>query len=248
MNRQLAKLVKLAKLAKLKRGMNLQFPFWRSPSTLTESGVAGSRSMHNFLRRLLPDRPGQSPAVWLLSIAIVGLIWLSSSLPAFAMLTDDRFDGNIFPLYAGNGSVVPPKVTLSEALQRQRPIILVFYVDDSRDCKEYASVISRLDGAYGWAADIIALSADMLPVQDRYEPTEPGYYYKGYVPQTVIFNAAGQVVLDAKGAVPYEQVDDVLREVFDLLPRSESVELKRRMVNELSTEIVEQKVEQEVKN
>jgi hypothetical protein len=30
----------------------------------------------------------------------------------------------------------------------------------------------------------------------------------------------------------------VLREVFDLLPRSESVELKRRTVNEFNTELV----------
>lgn len=177
-----------------------------------------------------------------MSIVLISVLWLSSSVPALALLNDDRFDGNIFPLYAGNGSIVPPKVTLAEALQRQRPTILAFYVDDSSDCKEYATVLSRLDGAYGWASNIIALSADTLPIKDRYEPTEPGYYYKGYVPQTVVFNAAGEVVLDAKGAVPYEQVDDVLREVFDLLPRSESVELKRRMVNELSTELVEQEV------
>lgn len=160
--------------------------------------------------------------------------------PAFAGLTDDHFDGNIFPLYAGNGSLVPPKVTLAESLKREQPTLLFFYVDDSSDCKQYVSVISRLDEFYGWAADFIPIRVDMLPVKADYNPDEPGYYYKGVVPQTVVFNQSGKVVLDARGSVPYEQIDDVLREVFDLLPRSESVELKRRMVNEVSTEIVEQ--------
>lgn len=173
---------------------------------------------------------------------ILGLVLFFgfSTSPAFAGLTDDHFDGNIFPLYAGNGSLVPPKVTFAESLQRNQPTLLFFYVDDSSDCKQYVSVISRLDGAYGWAADFIPLRVDMLPVKASYSPDEPGYYYKGAVPQTVVFDQSGKVVLDARGSVPYEQIDDVLREVFNLLPRSESVELKRRMVNELSTEVVEQ--------
>jgi flagellar basal body rod protein FlgC len=174
---------------------------------------------------------------WLL--ALVVLLGLSAP-PAYANLNDDHYDGNIFPLYAGNGSLVPPKVTLAEAMKRKRPVLLFFYVDDSSDCKKFVSVISRLDGYYGWAADVIPISVDRIPLKASYEPTEPGYYYKGYVPQTVVFDATGKVVLDAKGSVAYEEIDDVLREVFDLLPRSESVELRRRTVNEISTEVVEQ--------
>jgi hypothetical protein len=154
-----------------------------------------------------------------------------------AGLNDDHFDGNIFPLYAGSGSLVPPKVTLAEALQRHRPALLVFYIDDSKDCKQYSSVVSRLDGPYGWAADFIPINIDALPVKSNFEPTEPGYYYKGFVPQTVLINQSGKVVLDEKGILTYEQVDDVFREVFDLLPRSESVELRRRQLNEITTEL-----------
>ena len=171
--------------------------------------------------------------VFLLSVSLLG-----GASPALAGLTDDRFDGNIFPLYAGNGSLVPPKVTMTESRQRQRPTLLFFYVDDSSDCKSYATVISRLDEPYGWAADFIPISVDMLPEKASYDPNEPGYYYKGYVPQTVILDQAGKVVLDAKGAVAYEQIDDVFRQVFDLLPRAESAALKRRQLNEVSTELV----------
>ena len=46
-------------------------------------------------------------------------------------------------------------------------------------------------------------------------------------------------IFDGQGQVKYEAVDDVLREVFDLLPRSESVELQRRTVNEFNEELVD---------
>lgn len=174
-----------------------------------------------------------------LSLILTLVILFSLGMPlANASLTDDHYDGSIFPLYAGNGSLVPPKVTLAEALKRQRPVLLVYYIDDSSDCKAYSSVVSRLDGAYGWAADIIPVGIDTIVPKAHYEPTEPGYYYKGYAPQTVVLDAAGQVRLDGKGILPYEQVDDVLRVLFDLLPRTESTELKRKQLNEVSTELV----------
>jgi hypothetical protein len=161
------------------------------------------------------------------------------NLPAQASLTDDRYDGNIFPLYAGNGSLIPPRLTLEQALKRSdRPAILSFYIDDSSDCKQFSTVLTQLDAYYGRAADLIFLSADTLPVKESYTPTEPGYYYKGYVPQTLIFDPSGDVVFDEIGQVPYEKMDDILRDLFNLLPRSESVELRRRVVNEVNMELV----------
>ncbi|WP_239651596.1 thylakoid membrane photosystem I accumulation factor [Neosynechococcus sphagnicola] len=155
-----------------------------------------------------------------------------------AGLNDDRFDGNIFALYAGNGSLVPPKVTLAESMQGDKPTLLVLYTDDSRDSKAYSTVISQLQAYYGRVADLLPISIDAMPIKAAYTPTEPGYYYQGVVPQTVLFNQAGAVVLNASGNIPFEQVDDAFRGVFNLLPRSQSVELRRRAVNELNTELV----------
>ena len=175
----------------------------------------------------------------LISLALCLFILLAWPTSASASLTDDRYDGNIFPLYAGNGSLVPPRVTLDQALKRgDRPIVLGFYVDDSKDCKAYSAVWSTVDAYYGRAAYLILLSVDSIPPKNQYEPTEPGYYYKGIVPQTVIFNEAGEKVLSTTGDTPYETLDDKLREVFDLLPRSESEELRRRSVNEQNIELV----------
>lgn len=170
-------------------------------------------------------------------LLVLGCLFLLGMPSALAGIKDDHFDGNIFVLYSGNGSLVPPKVTLAASLKSDRPTLLVFYVDDSSDCKQYAPVVSRLQSLYGRAADFIAINVDTMPPKSSYDPTEPGYYYEGVVPQVIVFNQSGNMVLNKKGQVPLEQIDDTLREVFDLLPRSESLELKRRRVNEFSTEI-----------
>lgn len=174
----------------------------------------------------------------LLSIVVIfSCLLLVGAQPALAGLNDDRYDGNIFVLYAGNGSLVPPRVTLTESLQRDRPSLLVFYADDSSDCKRFATVISQLQAPYGRVASFIPVNIDSLSPEATYTPTDPGYYYKGLVPQTVLINQKGKVVLDETGQVAYERIDDVFREVFDLLPRTESVELKRRQFNELNAEL-----------
>lgn len=166
--------------------------------------------------------------------------WLSwgGTPSALASLNDDQYDGNIFALYAGNGSLVPPRNTLEQSLKQGRPALLVIYVDDSSDCKQYSSVISQLQGPYSWATSFIPVMADSIPLKEAYEPTEPGYYFHNAVPQTVIFDSKGQVVLNETGILDYERIDDALRQVFDLLPRTESVELRRRSFNELNSELV----------
>ncbi|MBD2328959.1 thylakoid membrane photosystem I accumulation factor [Alkalinema sp. FACHB-956] len=173
------------------------------------------------------------------SLCVLALLFCFPS-PAQAALNDDRFDGDIFALYAGNGSLIPPRITLADTIKKEKPAIVVFYADDSSDCKEYSLTVSQLQAFYGRAASFIAIRVDSLPLKEDYEPTEPAYYYQGYIPQTVIFDQKGQVRLDEVGKVPFEKSDDVLREVFDLLPRSESQTLQRRKVNELSTELVPQ--------
>lgn len=177
-------------------------------------------------------------ATGLIAFVVVLSCWLLiGTSPAWASLKDDRFDGNIFALYGGNGSLVPPKVTLTDSFKRQKPALLVFYLDDSSDCKQYATVVSQLQAYYGRAADFIPVSVDSLPATPSASLTEVSHYYEGVVPQTVLLNQSGQIALNAKGQTPFERVDDAFRDVFNLLPRSQSVELKRRPVNEINTEL-----------
>ncbi len=175
--------------------------------------------------------------IGLLSLGISFNCWIIS--PATANIDDDRLDGNIFVVYAGNGSLVPAKLSLKDSLDREMPTVLVYYLDDSRDCKQFAIVVSRIQEFYGRAANIIPISVDSIPAKDSYTREEAGYYYQDIIPQTVILDGEGDKIFDGQGQVKYEAVDDVLREVFNLLPRSESVELKRRTVNEFNEELVD---------
>ena len=175
----------------------------------------------------------------LLLICCLGLMLPGFTAPAWAGLNDDNYDGNIFALYAGNGSIVPPRQSLSQSLAQGRATILVIYIEDSADCKRYTSVISQLQAPYGRVANFVPIMADSIPVKDAYEPDEPGYYFDGIVPKTVVFSKSGDVMLETTGETAYEDIDDVMREIFDLLPRTESVELKRRPINEVNSELVE---------
>ncbi|AOY78656.1 thylakoid membrane photosystem I accumulation factor [Moorena producens JHB] len=171
---------------------------------------------------------------------LVGLLscWYLLGTPsALASFDDDSFDGNIFALYAGNGSIVPPRITLEDSLRRKKPALLVFYVDDSKDCKLYSVTISKLQEPYGRAASFIPVNIDTLLPDATYKPTEVGYYYQDLIPQTVLIDQKAEVVLNEIGQVAYEQIDDVFREVFNLLPRSESVELKLRTVNDINAQL-----------
>lgn len=186
-----------------------------------------SRQRRTFLTRL---------TVLCLTLSLGLLIGIS---PAWANIDDDRFDGNIFALYGGNGSLVPPRVTLADSLKRSKPALLVFFLDDSRDCKQFATTVSQLQQFYGRAADFIPVNVDAIPPEPPEDPGEAAHYYRGFVPETVLIDQSGEVVLDEVGTVAFEKVDDEFREVFDLLPRSESVELKRKPINEINTELVE---------
>ncbi|MBL1208180.1 thylakoid membrane photosystem I accumulation factor [Geminocystis sp. GBBB08] len=164
--------------------------------------------------------------------------WFSYPNLSYGDIDDDRYDGNIFVVYAGNGSLVPSKLTLKQSLDREMPVILVYYLDDNSDSKQYAFIVSRFQEFYGRAASIIAVTVDTIPPKDKYEPNEIGYYYKGGIPQTVVLDQKGNVVFDEIGQSKFEDVDDVLRKVFNLLPRSESIELKRKTFNQFNSELV----------
>jgi hypothetical protein len=145
---------------------------------------------------------------------------------ALAGINDDRFDGNIFPLYAGNGSLVPPRTNLAIALNAKRPTLLLFYVDDSRDCKQNVLVMNQIQAFYTQSVSFIPVSVDTFYTQASYSSAQEPYYYNGrFVPQWVLLDAEGNVIFDRVGQVSYEELDDILRQLFNLPPRSDRFSL-----------------------
>ena len=96
---------------------------------------------------------------------LIALIFFSP-YKANASKDTNSYDGNIFPIYAGNGAIVPPQTTLQESLKNKRVTVLFFYLDDSSDSKSMAPIISGLDLIWRNNIDIIALTTDELQDKD----------------------------------------------------------------------------------
>ena len=143
----------------------------------------------------------------LLSVLILFIISVS---PAYSARDTDSYDGNIFPIYAGNGSLVPPPSTLSESLKNERTSVLIFYLDDSATSKQFAPVVSGIKLLWSSSVDLIPLSIDELDNDDKKTFKDPGYYWHGTIPQTVILDGKGNVLLDEEGQVSFDQINDAI--------------------------------------
>ena len=145
---------------------------------------------------------------------ILILLILCTSYPANASRDSNSYDGNIFPIYAGNGSIVPPQTTLEESLKNGRVSVLFFYLDDSSDSKAMAPIISGLDLIWRNNIDIIALTTDELQDKEKSDlPNEPNYYWNGLIPQTIILNSDGEVEYDQNGMINIDELNKVIGEL-----------------------------------
>lgn len=174
-----------------------------------------------------------------LAFVVAAMVLLLPSA-AWASRLNNAYDGNIFPLYAGDGAMVPPRDTLADSLRRHRSTVLAFYLDDCSDCKRFAPTLSRLNGEFRTSANVIALSTDSLGRPEDASPDDPAHYWRGVVPQVVIFDQNGEVVLDRAGQIPLEDLEQTLLTALGLeLPesmaqsRTQSIE-----VNEINAEVV----------
>jgi hypothetical protein len=144
--------------------------------------------------------------------SILILLIFFSSYPANASRDTNSYDGNIFPIYAGNGAIVPPQTTLEESLKNQRVSVLFFYLDDSSDSKAMAPVISGLDLIWRNNIDLIALTTDELQ-SDKSKSTQPNYYWNGLIPQTIILDSNGEVKFDRNGMVNIDDLNKIIGEL-----------------------------------
>ena len=148
--------------------------------------------------------------------SILILLIFFSSYPANASRDTNSYDGNIFPIYAGNGAIVPPQTTLEESLKNGRISVLFFYLDDSSDSKSMAPVISGLDLIWRNNIDLIALTTDELQngtSRSRTDSNQPNYYWNGLIPQTIILDSTGEVKFDKNGLVNIDDLNKIIGEL-----------------------------------
>jgi len=193
-----------------------------------------SRDARHPLPRLL-SRP--FAGLWaLLLIVAIGLLWAPG--PAAASLENDRYDGNIFALYAGNGSLVPPRSTLAQSLAEHRVAVLVYYLDDSSVSKQFSPVVSELQRVWGNAVDLIPLVTD--PLQNRPDggANDPAHYWDGLIPQVVVINSDGRVVFDRHGQVSVDAINTAVSEATGIPMAPGSGKSATLSFNELNSEVV----------
>jgi len=146
---------------------------------------------------------------------------------AYASRDTDSYDGNIFPIYAGNGSIVPPQTTLQESLKNERVSVLFFYLDDSSDSKAMAPIISGLDLIWRNNIDLIALTTDELQSEKSDSiSNQPNHYWNGLIPQTIILDGNGEVKFDMNGMVNIDDLNKIIGELkgIDISDSTFSVE------------------------
>ena len=159
------------------------------------------------------------------SLLLISILFFLNS-PVNASRTTDSYDGNIFPIYAGNGSIVPPQTSLKESIENERISILFFYLDDSSDSKAVVPIISGLDLIWRNNIDIIALTTDELQGKDFKNTKEEGYYWNGYIPQTVLIDGKGNIKYDKNGLIDIDEINKIIAEIkgIDIEDTSFSIE------------------------
>ena len=87
---------------------------------------------------------------------------------------------------------------------------------------------------------MIALSSDGLGPRGEATPDDPAFYWRGTVPQVVILDKQGEVLLDQDGQVPLDVLEQSLATATEIdLPESILQRRTRTMdVNEINSELV----------
>ncbi|MFM7087858.1 MAG: thylakoid membrane photosystem I accumulation factor [Cyanobium sp.] len=182
-------------------------------------------------------REGAATAlIRLLSLLLaIGLLW---GAPAWAGLDDDRYDGNIFALYAGNGSLVPPRSTLAEARAAGRVVVLIFYLDDSAVSKRFAPVVSELQRQWGNSIELIPLVTDPLQERPLQGADDPARYWKGSIPQVVVLDASGKVLFDRSGALSAGEINQAISRATGIALTPAAASTTTMSFNELNSEVI----------
>ena len=162
------------------------------------------------------------------------ILFIFSINPVYSARDTNSYDGNIFPIYAGNGSLVPPPSTLRESLKNERTSVLVFYLDDSSTSKQFAPVVSGIKLLWSSSIDLIPLSIDEIDNNEYKTINDPGFYWHGKIPQVVILDGQGNILLDKEGQVSFDEINDAITKATGLA--KPDFELTVKSFNEYNSE------------
>ena len=171
------------------------------------------------------------------ALIIFSMVLMLSVSPATAARDSNSYDGNIYALYAGNGSLVPPATTLQESRAAGRTAVLIYYLDDSADCKRFAPVVSELQRLWTRSVDLMPLGIDPLQGRPAEGPDDPATYWHGGIPQVVVIAPDGAVLLDEDGQVPLALINAAISDATGLPAPDERTINPGGSFNEVNIEV-----------
>ncbi len=175
---------------------------------------------------------------WLLVAPLLLACLIAGAQPVGASLTNDRYDGNIYALYAGNGSLVPPRNSLAATMAEHRVAVLIYYLDDSAVSKQFAPVVSELQRIWGNSIELIPLVTDPLQGRQALGPTDPAHYWKGEIPQVVVIDTGGKVSFEASGQVSVDAINSAVSRATGIALAPGTGSSATESFNELNSEVV----------
>lgn len=204
-----------------------QQPCLTLPVVLQRFSVDFTATAMRLLARVVPH---------LLLLALL----LGQASPSLAALTTNSYDGNIYALYAGNGSLVPPRSTLEQALAAHRAAVVVYYLDDASASKRFAPSVSEVQRLWGNNIELIPLAVDPLQNRPDQGSLDPAHYWHGRIPQVVVFNPDGEVLLDAEGQVSLGTINAAVSAATGIALPEGFKSSTLVSINELNAEVVNQ--------
>ena len=171
---------------------------------------------------------------WLAAL-LAAVVFLLPLSPVQAARGTDSYDGNIFALYAGDGALVPPRLSLAEALAGEKPIVLAFYLDDSAASKDFAPLLSDLDGRWGRVTEVIALPSDPYSVDAKAPLSDPSHYWRGTVPQLLVLSSGGKVLYDVDGRMDVGKIEQALSDATGIALPDDQAERSSTSFNEINS-------------
>ena len=95
--------------------------------------------------------------------------------------------------------------------------------------------MSELQRLWRREVDLLPFTTDALQGDDTQDPSDPATYWHGTIPQVVVIDGSGTVLLDEDGQVPLETINAAISEATGIeAPAQGSTTMS---FNELNTEV-----------
>ena len=101
--------------------------------------------------------------------------------------------------------------------------------------KDFAPLLSDLDGRWGRVVEVIALASDPFRVDAKAPQSDPSHYWRGTVPQLLLLDNSGKVLLDVDGRMDMNVIESAISKATGIDLPSEQADRSSTSFNEINS-------------